>query len=191
MNNVIGDDMWCCSFFFGEHFNLIQGSQRGSTSAIQYWTDEKIKELANTERKSVRGLLYGEKGSDVVSGKDERINVDSLDPELKQLRARLMKRIEESHQRLMNMVDEELLKVHIPREADGKRKGKAPAETLASIVSGSEDDDEEERQHAGETSEAVQKNDGGSDGESSEEKEKDDEGSDDETRGGGGGQGER
>ncbi|XP_028785001.1 glutamic acid-rich protein-like [Neltuma alba] len=80
------------------------------------------------------------------------------------------------------MVDEELLKVHIPREADGKRKGKAPAETLASIVSGSEDDDEEERQHAGETSEAVQKNDGGSDGESSEEKEKDDEGSDDETR---------
>ncbi|XP_028801405.1 acidic leucine-rich nuclear phosphoprotein 32 family member B-like [Neltuma alba] len=68
------------ALFFGEHFNLIQGSPRGSTSAIQYWIDEKIKELASTERKSIRGLLYGEKGSDVVSSKDKRINIDSLDP---------------------------------------------------------------------------------------------------------------
>ncbi|XP_028803733.1 high mobility group nucleosome-binding domain-containing protein 5-like [Neltuma alba] len=42
-------------------------------------TTEKIKELASKKRKSVRGIMYGEKGGEAVIGKEERIIVEFLD----------------------------------------------------------------------------------------------------------------
>ncbi|XP_028789341.1 pheromone-processing carboxypeptidase KEX1-like [Neltuma alba] len=85
---------------------------------------KKIKELASKERKSVRGIMYGGKGSEAVTGKEERIIVEFLDPELKKLRA------------------------NPKTEGDGgkgKSRGKARVETVPTNRSDSEDDEEERR----------------------------------------------
>ncbi|XP_028795465.1 neurofilament medium polypeptide-like [Neltuma alba] len=125
-----------------------QGSSTVGGCIYLLLTDEKIKELASKERKSVRGIMYGGKGSEAMTGKEERIIVEFLDPELKKLRKRLMKRIEEGQKILMKMVDEELVKVQIPRQGDGgkgKSRGKARVETVPTNRSDSEDDEEERR----------------------------------------------
>ncbi|XP_028762372.1 nonsense-mediated mRNA decay protein 2-like [Neltuma alba] len=110
----VGGCLYLLLLYFAERFPLGLSVDRGSTSTIEYWTEEKIKERVEKERGSSMGILHGSSGSEVYSaGHEDSPILQSLDPALKELRARFVKKLEESQRTLMKALDDELLKLQI------------------------------------------------------------------------------
>ncbi|XP_028782422.1 glutamic acid-rich protein-like [Neltuma alba] len=103
----VGGCLYLLLLYFVERFPLGLSVDRGSTSAIEYWTEEKIKERVEKERGSSMGILHGSSGSEA----------------LKELRARFVKKLEESQRTLMKALDDELLKLQIGLNAKVKGMG--------------------------------------------------------------------
>ncbi|XP_028751771.1 uncharacterized protein LOC114727224 [Neltuma alba] len=120
----VGGCLYLLLLYFVERFPLGLSVDRGSTSAIEYWTEEKIKERVEKERGSSMGILHGSSGSEVYSaGHEDSPILQSLDPALKELRARFVKKLEESQRTLMKALDDELLKLQIGLNAKVKGMG--------------------------------------------------------------------
>ncbi|XP_028806043.1 nucleolar transcription factor 1-A-like [Neltuma alba] len=84
----------------------------------------RIKERVEKKRGSSMGILHGSSGSKVYSARHEDSPIlQSLNPVLKELRARFVKKLEESQRTLMKALYDELLKVQIGLKAKVKGMG--------------------------------------------------------------------
>ncbi|XP_028751581.1 uncharacterized protein LOC114757063 [Neltuma alba] len=139
----VGGCIYLLLLYLAERFPLSKSVRDGSISAIQFWTDERIKEMTKKERQSNRGLLYKQKGSKVRVGDEERRrrSVADLHPELQSLHRKLMAVIDLSYKRLVSAVEDELHKVHITMEENRTVGDEGPSEVGAEYKGEDEADD--------------------------------------------------
>ncbi|XP_028755906.1 uncharacterized protein LOC114715276 [Neltuma alba] len=139
----VGGCIYLLLLYLAERFPLSKSIRDGSISAIQFWTDERIKEMTKKERQSNRGLLYKEKGSKVRVGDEERRrrSVADLYPELQSLHQKLMAVIDLSYKRLVSAVEDELHKVHITMEENRTVGDEGPSKVGAEYKGEDEADD--------------------------------------------------
>ncbi|XP_028807282.1 uncharacterized protein LOC114761993 [Neltuma alba] len=120
----VGGCIYLLLLYLLEYFPITESAKHDHTEAISFWTDKRVNEMSNKERKSRIGLLYSEGRAGVPDNKGGSESVPYLDPELKDLRERLVGMIRENSNKLVAIVDNELMKVQLEREYRPKSNNK-------------------------------------------------------------------